>query len=114
MKTGWIVGIVTAWVILFIFSLVCDQAWFEGSTLSTLNSLMHPQFPSTSIPVIGVVIGAVTVLWGWIQALFTVIFLKFDFWSGNYMLLWYIFCVPVGIGIIVSIVLAVFRGAPSS
>jgi hypothetical protein len=111
MKTGWIVGIVTAWIVLFIFGLVCDQVWFEGSTLSTLNSLMHPQFPSTSIPVVGVVIGAITVLWGWIQALFTIIFLKFDFWSGQYMLLWYIFCVPVGIGIIVSVVLSVFGGA---
>ena len=111
MKTGWIVGIATAYVILAIFGLVCDLAWFDGKTLATLNSLMHPQFPSTSIPVIGAVIGAITVIWGWIQALFIVIFLKFDFWSGNYMLLWYIFCVPVGIGIIVSVVLSVFGGA---
>jgi hypothetical protein len=113
MKTGWIVGLITAWIVLFIFQLVCDQAWFEGSTLSTLNSLMHPQFPSTSIPVIGAVVGAITVIWGWIQALFTIIFLKFDFWSGTYMILWYIFGLAPGIGVIVAIVLSVFGGANS-
>jgi hypothetical protein len=114
MKTGWLVGIVTAWVVLFIFSLVCDQAWFEGSTLSTLNSLIHPSFPSSSIPVIGTVVGAITVVWSWIQAFFTIVLLKFDFWSGNYMILWYIFCLPVGVGLIASIVLSVIRGTPST
>ena len=91
MKTGWIVGIVTAWVVLFIFSLICDQAWFDGATLSTLNDLIHPSFPASSIPVVGVVIGAVTAVWGFVQALFTVLLLRFDFWSGSYMILWYIF-----------------------
>jgi hypothetical protein len=114
MKTGWITGVVTAWVILFIFGLVCDQAWFNGATLTSLNTLMHPEFPASSIPIIGLVIGAITVLWGWIQALFSIIFLKFDFWSGSYMLLWYIFCLPVGIGIVVSMVVTVMRGVPSS
>jgi hypothetical protein len=114
MKTGWIVGIATAWVVLFIFSLVCDLAWFNGSTLTTLNTLMHPQFPASNIPVIGLVVGAITVLWNWIQALFTILFLRFDFWSGTYMLGWYIFCLPVGIGIVVSIVITVMRGAPST
>jgi len=113
MKTGWIVGIATAWVILFIFGLVCDQAWFDGSTLTTLNQLIHPSFPASSIPVIGVVIGAVATVWGFVQALFTILLLRFDFWSGQYMMLWYIFCLPVGIGIIVSLVLSVFRGVSS-
>jgi len=114
MKTGWVVGIVMAWVVLLIFSLICDQAWFDGATLATLNTLMHPSFPASNIPVIGLVVSAITVLWGWIQALFTILFLKFDFWSGSYMILWYIFCLPVGIGIIVSIVITILRGAPST
>jgi len=114
MKTGWIVGLVTAWVIMLIFGLICDQAWFEGATMSTLNELIHPSFPSSSIPVIGTVVGAITVVWNWIQALFTIILLKFDFWSGPYMILWYIFCLPVGVGVIVSIVITVIRGASST
>lgn len=114
MKTGWIVGIVTAWVILFIFNLVCDQAWFNGSTLSTLNQLMHPSFPASSIPVVGVIVGAITAVWNFVQALFIVLFLRFDFWSGEYLILWYIFCLPVGIGVVVSIVFSVFRGVPST
>lgn len=113
MKTGWIVGIVTAWVVLFIFSLVCDQAWFDGATLSTLNQLIHPTFAASSIPVIGLIVGAIGVVWGFIQALFTIVLLRFDFWSGSYMILWYIFCLPVAIGVIVSLVLSVFRGVPS-
>jgi hypothetical protein len=113
MKTGWIVGLATAWIIMFIFSLVCDQVWFNGSTLDTLNSLIHPSFPLSSIPVVGVVVGAVAVVWGFVQALFTVILLKFDFWSGSYMILWYIFCLPAGIGVIVALVLSVFRGVSS-
>ena len=114
MKTGWIVGIVTAWVVLFIFGLICDMAWFEGSTMSTLNNLIHPSFPASSIPVIGVVIGAITAVWNWVQSLFTVLLLRFDFWSGSYMIFWYIFCLPVAIGVIASLVLVVFRGASSS
>ena len=113
MKTGWIIGLVTAWVVLFIFSLICDQAWFDGATLSTLNQLIHPTFPASSIPVIGVVVGAIAAVWGFIQALFTIILLRFDFWNGSYMILWYIFCLPVAIGVIVSLVLSVFRGVPS-
>lgn len=114
MKTGWIVGLVTAYAVMLIFSVICDQAWFEGSTLQTLHDLTHPTFPASSIPVIGLVIGAVTVVWGYIQAIFTVILLRFDFWSGSYMLLWYIFCLPVAVGVIVSLVFAVFRGTSSS
>lgn len=114
MKTGWIVGIITAWVIMLIFSIICDQAWFSGSTLANLTQLMSPSFPATSIPVIGPIIGAVAAVWGFIQALFTVLFLRFDFWSGNYLLLWYIFCLPAGVGVVVSIVLGVFRGVSSS
>jgi hypothetical protein len=112
-KTGWITGLVTAWVILFIFGIICDQAWFNGSTLNTLNTLIHPQFPASNIPIIGLVIGAITVLWDWIQALFTVVLLRFDFWNGTYMILWYIFCLPVAIGVIVSMVITVMRGVPS-
>ena len=114
MKTGWIVGLVTAWVLLFIFSLVVDQAWFDGSTLSTLNQLVNPSFPASTIPVVGVIVGAIGAVWGFIQALFTVILLRFDFWSGIYMLGWYIFCLPVGVGVIVSMVLVTFRGVPSN
>jgi hypothetical protein len=114
MKTGWIVGVVAAWIILFIFGLVCDQAWFDGATLGTLNTLMHPQFPASSIPIVGLVVGAITVLWTWVQALFTVIFLKFDFFNGSYMMLWYIFCLPVGIGLVISIVITIIRGVPSN
>lgn len=114
MKTGWIVGVVTAWVLMLIFSIICDLAWFDGSTLSILNTLMHPSFPASSIPIIGVIVGAITVVWGWLQAFIIVLFLRFDFWSGSYMILWYIFCMPVGIGVIVSLVITVFRGAPSS
>jgi hypothetical protein len=113
MKTGWIIGIVTAWVLLAIFGLICDQAWFDGSTLGTLTTLMHPHFPASNIPIVGLVVGAITVLWDWIQALFVIIFLKFDFFSGPYMLIWYILCLPAGIGVIVSIVITVMRGVPS-
>jgi len=111
MKAGWIVGIVTAWVILFIFSLVCDQAWFEGATLRTLQQLTQFNIVGSSIPLIGPIIGTIAAIAGFLQALGLIIFLKFDFWSGNYMILWYIFCLPVGIGIVVSIVLSVVGGA---
>ena len=114
MKTGWIVGIVTAWVLMLIFDIICDQAWFNGATLTSLTSLMHPSFPASSIPVIGVVVGAITAVWGFIQAFFTVLFLRFDFWNGSYMIAWYIFCLPPAIGVILSLVVTVFRGAPST
>lgn len=109
MKTGWIVGIVMAYIILAIFGVICDQVWFDGSTLSTINNLMHPSFDSGSIPVVGQIVGAVTVLWTWVQGLLTIIFLKFDFWSGSYIFFWYIFCIPLGIGVIASIVIGVLH-----
>lgn len=109
MKVGWIVGIVMAYIILAIFGLICDQVWFDGATLSTINDLMHPSFDSGSIPVIGAIVGAAVVVWGWIQGLLTIIFLKFDFWSGGYMIFWYIFCVPLGIGVIASIMIGVLH-----
>lgn len=109
MKTGWIVGIVMAYIILAIFGAIADQVWFGGSTFATINNLMHPSFDSGSISVIGQIVGAVTVFWSWIQGLLTIIFLKFDFWSGSYIFFWYIFCIPLGIGVIASIVIGVLH-----
>jgi hypothetical protein len=114
MKTGWIVGIVTAWVVMAIFGVICDLAWFDGATFSSLTQLTNPSFPASSIPVIGVIVGAIAAVWSWIQALFTVILLRFDFFSGSYLILWYIFCLPVSLGVIVSLVLVTFRGVPSN
>ena len=111
MKTGWIVGIVMAYIILAIFGLICDQVWFDGSTLKTINTLMYPNWDSaaSSIPVIGPIVGALVVVKGWLDALLTVIFLKFDFWSGSYVIFWYIFCIPLGVGVIASIVIGILH-----
>ena len=101
-----------AYIILAIFGLICDQVWFDGSTLTTINTLMHPNWDTGvagSIPVIGPIVGALVVVKDWLMALLIIIFLKFNFWSGSYVILWYIFCIPVGVGIIASIVIGVLH-----
>ena len=110
MKMGWIVGIVTAYAVLLVFHIICDQAWFEGSTLATLNSLTQFHMGTSTVPIIGPIIGVLEGVKDFLEALAKVIFLKFDFWSGNYMILWYIFCLPVGIGVVVSITIGVVTG----
>ena len=107
MKTGWIVGIITAYVVLLIFSIICDQVWFQGETWATLNPLTSFHMGTSTVPVIGPIIGVLEGVKEFVDALAKVIFLKFDFWSGSYMILWYIFCLPVAIGVIVSITLTV-------
>jgi hypothetical protein len=106
MKAGWVVGLVTAYVLLMIFGFVCDLAWFDGETVSDLNTLGHPNIVDSGVPVVGVIVGALVAIKEWLGALFRVLFLKFDFFSGSYMLVWYIFCLPVCIGLIVAIVLS--------
>jgi hypothetical protein len=107
MKMGWVTGIVTAYVVLLIFSIICDQVWFEGKTLATLNDLTQFHMGTSTVPVIGPIIGVLEGVKAFVDALAKVIFLKFDFWSGNYMILWYIFCLPVGIGVVVTVTLEI-------
>ena len=113
MKMGWVVGIVTAYVVLLIFSIICDQVWFNGQTLATLNSLTQFHMATSTIPVIGPIVGVLAGVKDFLDALAKVIFLKFDFWSGNYMLAWYIFCLPVGIGVVVTIILSLVSARSS-
>ena len=113
MKMGWVVGIVTAYVVLLIFNIICDQVWFDSQTLATLNPLTNFHVGTSTIPVIGPIIGTLDAVKDFIDALAKVIFLKFDFWSGNYMLAWYIFCLPVAIGVIVTVILSLVSGRSS-
>jgi hypothetical protein len=110
MKMGWIVGIATAYAVLLIFSIICDQAWFNGQTLATLSHLTQFHMGTSTIPIIGPIIGVIDAVKDFIDALAKIIFLKFDFWSGNYMILWYIFCLPVGIGVVVTITIEIVSG----
>ena len=115
MKTGWIVGIVMAYVIMLVFCIVCDQSWFNGETLKTLHTLEQPPpVVGQNLPIIGPIIGGIAAIVEWILNLFDIIFLRFRFWSGSYMILWYIFCLPIGVGLVASIIITLVRGAPSS
>jgi hypothetical protein len=114
MKTSWIIGVVTIWLILFVLCMIVEDTTAMGSSdMSMLQSLVQPKGTDFSNIVSGA-ISLVTDVWQYFTLLIQLIFLWFpSMWDGVYIWFWLFICLPIGIGMVASIV-TVIRGSSSS
>ena len=96
-----------------IFSGLIELHYLADSDAAVMNRLLHPDMPSFSNP-LGVVTGFISVVWGYIQALWTMFTWDFAMFQGEWALVrWGLFLV-LSMGIIVSLVLVMLKGASAS
>jgi hypothetical protein len=117
MKISILVGCLTLWVILFALAGIVEQSnapQSGSSSFNLLTSLFQPTMQNSSGGFIGSAVAFVVNAAGFFLSVIKMIFLWFpSVWAGDYIWFWYLLCVPVGIGIVVSIVI-IARGSSSS
>ena len=97
-------------VILQVIAGICEMQYIGVGEITKLQSLMSPDFPDYNVPIIGAVASFVTVAWDYIQVLWDMFWFDYPFFAGAWMIVRFIFFIPVSIGMIVSLVLATVRG----
>lgn len=118
MKTSWIIGIVSLWVVCYILCSVIENTnLFTSEQTGMIQSMLQPEGTEiTSIEnasSIGQAYSLITNVWSYLISVIKVIFLWFpDLWSGNWIWFYYCFIAPLSIGLIVSIVF-ILRGVQS-
>jgi hypothetical protein len=115
MKTSFIIG----WACLFIAcifgsSIIEQNAGITTTQMAWLNSVMSPNVTNMtaiqSIPIIGQAYTLVTMVGQYIVSFILMIFLWFpSIWAGTWIWFYYVFCLPVSIGFVVSLVF-ILRG----
>ena len=113
MRAGWIIGFVMAFVIMSIIACVCEMDYLGEGEISHLQQLMQPDFPDYKIPIIGPVAAFISVAWDYIRILWGMFWFDYPFFEGSFAIVRYILFIPISIGVIVSLVLATFRGVSS-
>lgn len=93
LKPGWIIGIVMAFVLLTIISGVCELvAPLSATAVSRIEVLMNPSFAD---------------MMSWLGNLWSMFWFDYPFLSGSYVLVRYIFFLPVSVGMSVIIAYAI-------
>lgn len=111
MRTTWVVGICMLFFIGTGISLTLEKQYAGTGLVDTFFALMKPDFASFTNPLTAIG-GFFILVWDWIQALWSVFWWDYSFFTGTWAILKYLgWC--VSIGIIVSIVMAI-RGVGSS
>lgn len=113
MKTSWLIGIITLYILLQIASGIGELTYPGSAETNRLVALMNPDIPVSTNP-IGAVVAYITAGWHYIQNLWGCFWFDYSFFQGGWLMAKYAIFWPVSIGVVVSIVFAVFRGVPSN
>jgi hypothetical protein len=115
MRPGWLVGLITLFLVMQLFCCVCEMSTpLGGGEMTQLQKLMTPEWNTYNIPVLGVAIAAINVAWDYVSVIFQMLFFWYpSIFTGGWILLWAVLFLPISIGFIASMILAVVRGTPS-
>ena len=114
MKTSYFIGLAILFVVLTLISGICELDYAKSTgSITLLESLMKPDIPSYFNP-IGAVVAYVTVAWGYVQTLWSMLWFDYSFFTGGWIWIRYIFFIPVSLGLVLTLVLSVFRGVGSN
>ena len=114
MRTSWAIGITAFYLlILGLEMLLTNGAAFSATDQTTLKYLMSPIFTNLSGET-SAIFGVVLWVANFFSMLVKVIFLYAPtVWSGYLQYVWFYICLPVSIGMIVSVV-SLLRGSGAS
>lgn len=114
MKPGWLIGIVMAFVILAVVFGIANNAYMGEEATSTLDVLMRPLMQTSLWGTVKVAVGSLFTTDFW-DALWTVLWWNYPaIFHDNWLIARYVFFIPLSIGFLFSIGLAIFRGVSSS
>lgn len=111
-----IIGVVMLWGILTLIGGVCELAYWSGSGIDAPS---HLQVLVTA-PKFGIGVDTVSnpwelgaFTWTWLENLGDMLFFKYPFFQNEWVIVKYIFFMPIGVGIIWALV-NLFRGTTTS
>jgi hypothetical protein len=113
MKTGWLIGIISAFVIISFIAGVCENAWYGTEVVTKLDVLMRPFMAAGVWEGIKAAVGTVFSTDFW-DTLWDVLWWNYPFDGTFWMLTRYIMFIPLSLGFIFTLALAVVRGVSSS
>jgi len=106
MSFKWVVLIVSIWIVLSLLGGIMEGAYVGGSEQSTLNTLMSSRV-MTSTSIWGKIAGVFTDGAFW-DALFTMMMFRFAMFTGEWVILQWIFFLPLLVAFVVTTLLAIF------
>lgn len=113
MKMGWLIGIISAFVIISFIAGVCENAWFGTDAVTKLDILMRPFMATSIVDAIRTFAGTLfsAEFWG---ALWAILWCQYPFSGILWMMVRYTLFIPLSIAFIFSLGLATIRGVSSS
>jgi hypothetical protein len=111
LKTSWIIFVVFAYLAIFYFGGIAEyNSLLNSQVVANVQSLAQPS--GTNFFVAGVM--QVALLWDYIRNFIQMIFLwNGTLWVGSWLYFYYFVCLPICIGVVMSIVF-VLRGVHNS
>lgn len=107
MKTSWMIGLVTLYVVLSIIAGIMEMSYLGAGEVSRLQLLMQLDVPESTVPIIGTAFAYLTAGFNWIRNLWGVFWFDYPFFQGRWLIVRYALFMPVSIGVIVTIMLGI-------
>ena len=104
-----IIGLVMFTGIATVICGICEQQYFGEAEASRLTILLTSPSFGESLGIFGTITAVVDFTWSWFVNLLGMMFFDYSFFQGQWQIVRYILFIPIGIGIISSIV-AMIRG----
>lgn len=113
MRTGWLIGIIAAFVIISFCAGVAEMAWYGADVVTKLDVLMRPFMASGILEGIKAAVGTIFSVDFW-NTLWDILWWNYPFTGEAWMLVRYIIFIPLSLGFIFTLALSVIRGVSSS
>jgi hypothetical protein len=110
-KTSWIIFIAFAYIAIYYFAGVAEYAnLMNAQTVANLQALGQPHGSNWLLQAVA----QITEVWTYIKIFIQMVFLwNGTLWSGSWLWFYYAVCLPICIGVVMSIVF-ILRGVHSS
>jgi len=114
MKTSWFIGLFTLFIVLSLLSGIMELAYLGGSEdhSNVISTLMTAQI-DTSTGLLGIVWSSLVLTKDIIVAIWSALWFDYAFFTGQYQIIRWAFFIPLSIGLIVSLLMAI-RGTSSA
>lgn len=112
MKTSWFIGILVMFGVFTIISGVIEATTLGEDEVGLFKTLMTPPVIDSTHP-LGVVFSVMSVAWDYLKNLFDILWFNYAFFQGQWLIIKYIFFLPISVAIIISLIF-VLRGVGSN
>lgn len=111
MKTSWFIGLFMLFGVLTLINGIIEMSTLSEGEVGVLQALMSPPTVNFSNP-IGAITGIMSIAWDYLSNLWDIFWFNYAQFQGQYLLIKYIFFIPISLGMIVSLVM-MLRGVGS-